>query len=58
MDIKPQMLHLSTSAYLRYSFDVPQPRAFFSLTLRMKYDDGFVVFLNGTEVARQIRRSR
>ena len=53
VDIKAQMLHLSTSAYLRYSFDVPQPRALFSLTLRMKYDDGFVVFLNGTEVARR-----
>ena len=58
VDIKAQMLHQSTSAYLRYSFDVPPPRAFFSLTLRVKYDDGFVMFLNGTEVARQNRRSR
>ncbi len=55
VDIKSQMLHLSTSALLRYSFEVPEPKAVFSLNLRVKYDDGFVAFLNGVEVAQTER---
>ncbi len=41
-----------TSIYLRIPFVVSDPSAIEALTLRMKYDDGFVAYLNGTEVAR------
>lgn len=40
------------SAYVRLPFVVPDPQQVGPLTLRMRYDDGFVAFLNGTEVAR------
>jgi hypothetical protein len=38
---------------LRLPFEVSNPAIFASLTVRMKYDDGFVAYLNGTEVARR-----
>lgn len=34
------------------TFDVSDPDAFGQLVLRMRYDDGFVAYLNGVEVAR------
>jgi hypothetical protein len=40
------------SVYLRIPFTVDDPAALDVLMLRMKYDDGFVAYLNGTEVAR------
>src|SRR5204863_9289440 len=40
-----------SSAYVRYSFSYPGNLD--SLSLRMRYDDGIVVYLNGTEVARR-----
>jgi hypothetical protein len=40
------------SAYVRLPFVVPDSQQVGPLTLRMRYDDGFVAFLNGTEVAR------
>jgi len=40
-----------SSCYLRYAFTNPGGLA--SLTLRVRYDDGFVAYLNGTEVARR-----
>ncbi len=52
-DVKTNMLSRNASIYLRLPFDVANPAAFSSLTLRMKYDDGFVAYLNGTEVARR-----
>ena len=45
-----------TSIFLRTSFNVDDPAAVNALTLRMKYDDGFVAYLNGTEVHRQSLR--
>ena len=41
-----------TSILLRVPFQVSNAAAIEQLTLRMKYDDGFVAYLNGTEVAR------
>jgi hypothetical protein len=52
-DVKTNMLSRNASAYLRLPFAVGNPAAFSSLTLRMKYDDGFVAYLNGAEVARR-----
>ena len=42
-----------SSLYLRRAFDVADPAAIQALTLTMDYDDGFVAYLNGTEVARR-----
>jgi len=39
--------------YFRRSFTVPDSAAFDTLTLQMRCDDGAIVYLNGTEVARR-----
>ncbi len=41
-----------TSIYVRIPFQMTDPAAVQALTLRMKYDDGFIAYLNGTEIAR------
>ncbi|MBE3069108.1 MAG: lamin tail domain-containing protein, partial [Planctomycetes bacterium] len=41
------MMNQNSSVYVRVPFTVTNPAAFSSLTLRMRYDDGFVVYLNG-----------
>ena len=40
------------TTYFRHKFVVPDPGAFTNLQLRIKRDDGAVVFLNGTQVYR------
>jgi hypothetical protein len=52
-DVQTQMMNRASSAYVRLPFNVTNPAALSTLTLRMKYDDGFVAYLNGTEVARR-----
>ena len=39
-----------TSIYVRIPFQIDDPAAFDSLILRMKYDDGFVAYLNGNSI--------
>jgi hypothetical protein len=51
-DVKTQMFARATSAYIRMPFNVTNTNTL-SLTLQMKYDDGFVAYLNGTEVVRR-----
>ncbi|MFM1767771.1 MAG: hypothetical protein RJA22_300 [Verrucomicrobiota bacterium] len=46
------MRNVNASAYVRLAFDVENPAQFNALVLRLKYDDGFVAYLNGEEVAR------
>jgi CotH kinase protein/Lamin Tail Domain len=41
----------NNSVYIRIEFDVADPVAFDHLELRMKFDDGFVAFLNGAVLA-------
>lgn len=41
----------NASIYLRYSFEVPANRDYQTLTLGMRYDDGYVAFLNGSKIA-------
>ena len=41
-----------TSAYLRMPFEVADASIFEIMTLRMQYDDAFVAYLNGVEIAR------
>jgi hypothetical protein len=38
--------------YFRHTFNVANPNAFSSLTMVLNYDDGAVVYVNGTEVYR------
>jgi hypothetical protein len=45
--------NVSSSLLLRMPFDVADPASLDLLTLRMRYDDGFVAYLNGREVARR-----
>jgi len=40
------------SVYARRDFNVPDPNAVYRLLFSMDYDDGFVAYLNGTEIAR------
>ena len=40
------------SIYTRIDFNVADPTTIAGLVLQMKYDDGFVAYLNGTEVMR------
>ena len=40
------------SAYVRYSFDVADKDQLTSLQLDLRFDDGFIAYLNGREVRR------
>ncbi|MFT5407401.1 MAG: hypothetical protein ACI9NC_000106 [Verrucomicrobiales bacterium] len=42
----------NASGYFRFAFDFDNADAINSLLLEIKYDDGFVAHLNGTEIAR------
>ena len=46
------MLNGYVSVYLRHAFFVSNPGRVASLTLTVDYDDAFVAYINGTEVAR------
>ena len=50
LDVQPQMYGVRASAYLRVEFEVADPSRLSNLILQMKYDDGFVAWINGTEV--------
>jgi hypothetical protein len=52
-DVRPAMYGVNSSVYTRYNFNVADPSQVDRLILRMKYDDGFVAFLNGQQVALQ-----
>lgn len=41
------------SVYLRHQFEVTNPSELLDLILSIDYDDGYVAYLNGTEVARR-----
>jgi hypothetical protein len=52
-NLAEQMKGVSASAYVRTEFDFNnQPSNVNSMTLKVKYDDGFVAYLNGFEIAR------
>ncbi len=52
-DITEQSVDEDGSLWMRYEFDVANPTSVHSLQLDAKYDDGFVAYLNGEEVASQ-----
>ncbi len=49
-DLETQLDGVHPTLYLRFPFEVSSPAAVSSLTLRMRYDDGFAAFLNGEPV--------
>jgi hypothetical protein len=51
--LQSQMYNVATTALVRVPFTVDDPAQFDKLTLSMQYDDGFVAYLNGTEIARR-----
>jgi hypothetical protein len=51
-DIRNGMLSVNASCYMRFEFDFDNRENINSLMLGMKYDDGFIAYLNGVEVAR------
>ncbi|MEZ5303650.1 MAG: lamin tail domain-containing protein [Verrucomicrobiales bacterium] len=48
-----QLQNVNGSLYLRAPFTVADPSQVASLTLQIRYDDAFIAYLNGAEVARQ-----
>jgi hypothetical protein len=53
LNVGATMSNVNASAYVRVPFSVTDPATYKSLQLRMRYDDGFVAYLNGTEVLRR-----
>ncbi|HRI62061.1 MAG TPA: CotH kinase family protein, partial [Saprospiraceae bacterium] len=51
-DDATQLLAGTISAYYRRTFTVPDKTQLVGAVLSMDYDDGFVAYLNGTEIAR------
>ncbi len=51
IDVENQMYNQNTSVYIRVPFNLTNASEVVALTLKVKNDDGFVAYLNGTEVA-------
>ncbi|MFW6153853.1 MAG: lamin tail domain-containing protein [Planctomycetota bacterium] len=51
LDVDYVMAGVRESVYIRITFTVDDVEAIGALKLRMKYDDGFIAYLNGEEVA-------
>ncbi|MGC8887388.1 MAG: immunoglobulin domain-containing protein [Verrucomicrobiia bacterium] len=51
-NIENTMLNNAVSAYIRIPFTITNKNDVESLFLKIRYDDGFVAYLNGVEVAR------
>ena len=45
------MQNVNATVYIRIPFQVTDPSVITALTLRMRYDDGFIAYLNGQAVA-------
>ena len=54
LDVGPQMYGKNATCYIRIPFSfLGDLRKLGRLTLKVRYDDGFVAYLNGTEIARR-----
>ncbi|MEN6335082.1 MAG: lamin tail domain-containing protein [Phycisphaerales bacterium] len=54
LDVGSRMYNINGSCYIRIPFQyTPGKEALDSMTLKVQYDDGFVAYLNGAEVARR-----
>jgi hypothetical protein len=55
LDLSEEMYGGATGCYVRIPFEVTiDPSKYKSLVLRIRYDDGFVAYLNGVEVKRAV----
>ncbi|MCP4193759.1 MAG: hypothetical protein GY768_24365 [Planctomycetaceae bacterium] len=52
-NLETEMYGVNSSAYLRFPFVLNAPQSVYSLTLDMQYDDGYVAYINGQEIARR-----
>ena len=52
-DIESAMHDTNSSVYLRFPFDAEEVTDNTQLSLNIRYDDGFIAYLNGTEIARR-----
>jgi hypothetical protein len=52
-DIESVMRHVNATGWMRNAFEVAAPSLLDTLVLKAKYEDGFVAYLNGVEVARR-----
>ncbi|MHC4331441.1 MAG: lamin tail domain-containing protein, partial [Planctomycetota bacterium] len=55
IDLEAQMYNRNTSCYIRIPFTIEavELARLTELTLKIKYDDGFIAYLNGAEVAKR-----
>ncbi|MEM7395245.1 MAG: cadherin repeat domain-containing protein, partial [Verrucomicrobiota bacterium] len=53
LDVAATLHNRHAGVYIRSPFDVPNPALVGGMVLRMKYDDGYVAYLNGTPVAQR-----
>ncbi len=54
LDVGNQMFRKNATCYIRIPFSLSTGRDYFDfLTLKVRYDDGFIAYLNGVEVARR-----
>lgn len=52
-DTRSEMFRVNSTVYIRIPFEVADPATISNLTLRLKWEDGFVAHLNGTEFHRE-----
>lgn len=52
-DLETAMRGVNPSVLVRIPFDVSDPAAIQTLQLKMKYNDGFAAYLNGTEIIKR-----
>jgi len=50
-DVEAETYETNSTVYVRIPFSVTTLEGMSQLTFRMKYDDGFIAYLNGTEIA-------
>ena len=51
-DVAAAMSNVNASAYIRLPFNIDEPGNVQLLSLKMRFDDGFVAYMNGIEIAR------
>jgi hypothetical protein len=52
LNVESVMYPANPSVYVRVPFHVTDPTVYAGLTLRLQYEDGFIAYLNGQEIAR------
>ncbi|MCP4194265.1 MAG: hypothetical protein GY768_26950 [Planctomycetaceae bacterium] len=53
LDLEADMWRENATAYIRIPFQIENAETLYGMTLRVKCDDGFVAYVNGTEIARR-----